>query len=180
VAVETGAVAVEIRCDATRGLRYARGLRSDAVRLMRALELDACELSLLIVSDRAMRNLNRRFGAKDRPTDVLSFAQLEENSGDEHRSNGVPSAQIARRRGLLLGDVVISVDTALRQARRLRVAPAARLRTLLIHGLLHLLGYDHERSAAEARRMFARERELAAQLPQAHRAAKRPIRSARR
>jgi len=169
-------------------LRYARALRSDAVRLMRALELDACELSLLIVDDRAMRNLNRRFRAKDRPTDVLSFAQIE-----EHRSNGAPSAEIARRPGLLLGDVVISVDTALRQARRLRVAPAARLRTLLIHGLLHLLGYDHERSAAEAKRMFARERELAAQLPQTYpagarepraggmrRAAKRSIRSVHR
>ncbi len=156
---------------------------------MRALELGACELSLMIVDDRAMRNLNRRFRAKDRPTDVLSFAQLPEHHGEEHRSNGraasararrtplAPSAQLARSPGLLLGDVVISVDTALRQARRLRVAPAARLRTLLIHGLLHLLGYDHERSAAEAKRMSARERELAAQL---RRAAKRPIRSARR
>jgi ssRNA-specific RNase YbeY (16S rRNA maturation enzyme) len=56
------------------------------------------------------------------------------------------------------------VDTARRQARRLGVAPAARMRTLLVHGLLHLLGYDHERSPAEARRMFARERELAAAL----------------
>ena len=66
--------------------------------------------------------------------------------------------------GTALGDVVISLDTARRQARRLGVAPAARLRTLLVHGLLHLLGYDHERSPAEARRMFARERELAAAL----------------
>jgi rRNA maturation RNase YbeY len=170
-------VAVEIRCDATRALRYARGLRSDAVRLMRALELDACELSLLIVDDRAMRTLNRRFRAKDRPTDVLSFAQLAEHHGERHRSDGAHSAQIAHGPGSLLGDVVISVDTALRQARRLRVAPAARLRTLLIHGLLHLLGYDHERSAAEAKRMFARERELAAMLPQA---TQYLIRSARR
>ena len=147
----------------------------------------------MVVDDRAMRNLNRRFRAKDRPTDVLSFAQLPEHTGEEHRSNDpfprqrraagarrtppAPPVGIARRPGLMLGDVVISVDTALRQARRLRVAPAARLRTLLIHGLLHLLGYDHERSAAEAKRMLARERELAAQL---RRAAKRPIRSARR
>jgi rRNA maturation RNase YbeY len=59
------------------------------------------------------------------------------------------------------------VDTASRQARRLALAPAARMRTLLVHGLLHLLGYDHERSPAEARRMFARERELAAALRRA-------------
>jgi rRNA maturation RNase YbeY len=63
-----------------------------------------------------------------------------------------------------LGDIVISIDTALRQARQLHVTPDDRIRTLLIHGLLHLLGYDHERSASEARRMFARERELAAAL----------------
>ena len=138
-------------------------MRSDAVRLMQALGLDTCELSLMIVDDPAMRILNRRFRMKDRPTDVLSFPQLDEH-GDNY------AVQTTRRPRTLLGDVVISMDTALRQARRLRVAPAVRLRTLLIHGLLHLLGYDHERSPAEAQRMFARERELAAKLPQAMRA----------
>jgi len=65
---------------------------------------------------------------------------------------------------LVLGDVVISVDTARRQSHALGIATAVRMRTLLIHGLLHLLGYDHERSPAEARSMFKRERELAARL----------------
>jgi len=58
--------------------------------------------------------------------------------------------------------VVISIETALAQSREYGVKPAERLRTLLIHGFLHLLGYDHERSRAEARKMFARARELAA------------------
>jgi rRNA maturation RNase YbeY len=85
------------------------------------------------------------------------------------------------RPGTALGDVVISVDTARRQARRLGVAPDARMRTLLMHGVLHLLGYDHERSPAEARRMFARERELAAALEGAANARSRQRRkSARR
>jgi len=85
---------------------------------------------------------------------------------------------------LLLGDVVISVDTARRQAHALGGATAVRIRTLLIHGLLHLLGYDHERSPAEARRMFAREREYAARLADAQgqpppgRAAAAPARAA--
>ena len=61
-----------------------------------------------------------------------------------------------------LGDVVISIETALAQSREYGVEPAQRLRTLLIHGFLHLLGYDHARSPAEARKMFARERELTA------------------
>ena len=95
------------------------------------------------------------------------------------------AAGIGRRAGaagenrppLLLGDVVISIDTARRQAHALGVATAVRIRTLLIHGLLHLLGYDHERSPAEARRMFARERELAARLAEA-REQPPPIRAA--
>ncbi len=136
---------------------------------MRALELGACELSLMVIDDPAMRILNRRFRMKDRPTDVLSFPQL-----DEQRDNCGVREGGART---LLGDVVISMDTALRQAHRLRVAPAARLRTLLIHGLLHLLGYDHERSPAAAQRMFARERELAAKLPQAREAGARVARA---
>jgi rRNA maturation RNase YbeY len=113
--------------------------------------------------------LNREFRGKDRPTDVLSFSQLEETTpGGMPSGLRLPPGQaclpLVPAAGAALGDVVISVDTARRQARRLGVAPAARMRTLLVHGLLHLLGYDHERSPAEARRMFARERELAAAL----------------
>ena len=64
----------------------------------------------------------------------------------------------------LLGDVVISVDTARRQAAERQAPVGAELDRLLIHGVLHLLGYDHERSAAEARRMQRRERDLARRL----------------
>ncbi|MGC1678773.1 MAG: rRNA maturation RNase YbeY, partial [Candidatus Binataceae bacterium] len=69
----------------------------------------------------------------------------------------------------ILGDVVISIDTALAQARLQGVTARARLRTLLIHGVLHLIGYDHERSPGDARRMFVREREIAAALAASHR-----------
>jgi len=136
------------------------------------LELEDWELSLVVVGDAAMRSLNRRFRGKDRPTDVLSFAQLEQHQLAELLDDdGARPPALAC--GPVLGDVVISADTALRQARDLRVAPAARLRALLIHGFLHLLGYDHERSPAEAKRMFARERELAAKLPAAADGARR-------
>ncbi len=140
---------------------------------MRLLGLESADLSIMIVGDRAIRTLNRDYRKTDRATDVLSFAQLEDRDADGPADsggtgfqgvNGAPHAGTAGRPGLILGDVVISVETALRQARARRVAPAARLRALLIHGLLHLLGYDHERSPAEARLMFARERELAARL----------------
>jgi len=148
-------VTVEFRCATARGRGYTHGLRADANRLMRAAGLAECELSLTLTSDRAMRRLNREFRQIDSATDVLSFSQIEQAGAappDPRAVKNVP--------GLPVGDVVISIDTALRQARRLRVAPADRFRTLLIHGLLHLLGYDHERSAADARAMFAREREL--------------------
>jgi len=127
---------------ATRLGRVAR-------RLLRRLDLGETELSILLVNDREMRALNRRYRGIDRPTDVLAFAQRE-------GAGGTPDG--------LLGDVVISVDTATRQAREVGESLGREVDRLLIHGLLHLLGYDHERSAAEARRMQRRERMLSSWL----------------
>ena len=123
----------------------ARRLGRDARRLLASLHLSHAELSLLLVSDREMHRLNRSWRGKDRPTDVLAFAQAE-------GPGGAPEG--------LLGDVVISVDTARRQAVELGHSLAREAARLLVHGLLHLLGYDHERSAAEARRMERKERAL--------------------
>jgi probable rRNA maturation factor len=153
-------VPVDLICGIASARKYARAFRADANSLLQILALERCELSLMLVSDSAIRRLNRDFRAKDKPTDVLSFPQLDESgevplSAKSIATEAPPS---------VLGDVVISIDTAQRQARELDQSVADRLRTLLIHGLLHLLGYDHERSKAEARRMFARERELAAML----------------
>jgi rRNA maturation RNase YbeY len=134
---------------ASRGRRapaLAARLGRDARRLLRGLRLGKAELSLLLVSDREMRRLNRCYRGRDRTTDVLAFAQRE-------GAGGAPDG--------LLGDVVISVDAARRQAAEQGCSPGAEGERLLIHGLLHLLGYDHERSAAEARRMQRRERALA-------------------
>jgi rRNA maturation RNase YbeY len=129
-----------------RAPALAARLGRSARRLLRRLRLADAELSILLVSDAEMRRLNRRYRGRDRPTDVLAFAQRE-------GAGGAPDG--------LLGDVVISVDTARLQAAE-RAAPVAREgERLLVHGLLHLLGYDHERSLAEARRMQRRERVLA-------------------
>ena len=161
-------MAVALRCETGRGRPYAARLRADARRLMALVGVAACELSIVVADDEFVRALNREFRGKDRPTDVLSFSQLEQAPPEDASPQPVPgNSPLAPAPGTALGDVVISVDTACRQARRLAVTPAARMRTLLVHGLLHLLGYDHERSPAEARRMFARERELAAALGRA-------------
>lgn len=126
---------------------------------MRAAGLGDCELSLTLTTDRAIRRLNRDFRGIDAATDVLSFSQLEQAGAAPLDPRSVRNSP-----GLPVGDVVISIDTAIRDARDLRVSPPSRLRRLLIHGFLHLIGYDHERSASGARRMFARERRLAAKM----------------
>jgi probable rRNA maturation factor len=123
----------------------AAQLRSRARRVLRELGHTRSELSVVLVDDAEMRELNRVWRGKPRPTDVLAFSMLE-GEGIEHR----------RR---LLGDVVISVETARRQARARHRALDEEVTRLLIHGTLHLLGYDHERSA-DAREMRAVERRL--------------------
>jgi probable rRNA maturation factor len=152
-------VTVEFRCATARGRGYARGLRNAADHLMRAAGLPDCELSLTLTSDRAIRRLNRDYRGIDTPTDVLSFSQIEQAGAAPSDPRSVKNSP-----GLPVGDVVISIDTAIRQAREYRVSPSSRLRRLLIHGFLHLIGYDHERSASDARRMFARERVLASKI----------------
>jgi probable rRNA maturation factor len=151
-------VAVDIKCQSARWERYERALTRDARSLLRRLGIQRSELSLVLTGDRAMRQLNLRHRGKDAPTDVLSFPQLD--------TGAMPLLTATRpeQPPLTLGDIVISVTTAERQARALGICPAARIRTLLIHGFLHLMGYDHEGSTTAARLMFDRERELAAFL----------------
>jgi len=100
-----------------------------------------------------MHVLNRDYRGKDRSTDVLAFALREGENAGIHPD--------------VLGDVVISVDTAARQAAARDATLADEVRVLLAHGILHLLGYDHERSPAEARRMFGKQRALLAKLARA-------------
>jgi len=126
------------------GVRAA-AVRRDAARCLALLDCDG-ELSVALVADAEMHALNRDWRGKDRPTDVLAFALREGADAEVHAG--------------VLGDVVISLDTAARQAAARGAAPADEVRVLLVHGILHLLGYDHERSPAEARRMFARQRAL--------------------
>jgi probable rRNA maturation factor len=126
-----------VRSEDGRGAHASRVLRAAAREFLRELKLEG-ELSILVVGDRRIRALNREWRQKDAPTDVLSFPQ--DASGP-------------------LGDVVISLDTARRQAREGGWSLAAELRRLLAHGLLHCLGHDHQQPA-EARRMARAERRL--------------------
>jgi probable rRNA maturation factor len=128
------------------------GAQIDALRDIAARVLDAesvaadTELSIVLTDDATVRRLNRDYRATDAATDVLSFAQNEGDAAPT-RPKDAPSH---------LGDVVISVDTALRQAAEAAISVQDELSHLLVHGILHLLGYDHER-ARDAKIMRARE-----------------------
>jgi probable rRNA maturation factor len=135
-------VSVRVANEHPRGAGAARRLRARARAFLDALGRAEAELSVLVTTDRRIRGLNRRWRDIDRATDVLSFPLSE--------PPGV---------GPLLGDVVISLDTAVRRARRDGRRLQEEMDRYLAHGLLHLLGFDHGRPA-EARRMARREAEL--------------------
>jgi probable rRNA maturation factor len=124
----------------------ASSLRSLARRLLASEGVaEPAQLSVLLTDDAAIRRLNRDYRGTDAATDVLSFAQRE---GEQF---AFASSEPAH-----LGDVAISLETAERQAAERGVALGDELAHLLVHGILHLLGYDHERPA-EARLMRSRE-----------------------
>ena len=118
--------------------------------MLRHLQLDGVELSVALVDDATIAELNCSYRQIDRPTDVLAFAmeEGEQLSGGDHELR-------------VLGDVIISVPTARRQAKRHKRPLLAELTMLLAHGLLHLLGYDHAKRREE-REMKALTSELEA------------------
>lgn len=107
---------------------------------------DVTEVSILLTNDREIQKLNSSYRGKDKATDILSFPLLDKNS------TPVTSA---------LGDLVISLETAKRQAVKYKHSLNKELERLIVHGILHLLGYDHEKvTKNEAERMRRKERKL--------------------
>lgn len=136
-----------VRVSGRRGLPLVdrARLRRRARRLLRALDLADAELSIRLVDDAEIAEHNARYRGREGPTDVLSFSLVE--------------GAHAERRGALLGDVLISLETASRQARSHRRSLESEVLHLVIHGALHLIGHDHVREG-EARAMRAEERRL--------------------
>lgn len=116
--------------------------------MLAALALERAELSVLLTDDRRIHALNLQHRAKDRPTDVLAFPLQDDGSTP----------------GAWLGDVVISLDTAQRQADSRGRPLLAEVRFLLAHGLLHLIGYDHD-TRPRKREMDAMARRLVRSAP---------------
>ena len=131
--------------DGAAGRLDLAAFRRRGTALLRGIGRGRDELTLSLVDDAEIRGLNADYRGQRRATDVLSFSLL----GGDH----------GERRGRLLGDVVISVETAARQARQSRRSLDETVTKLLIHGLLHVVGHDHAIDE-EARVMRSEERRL--------------------
>jgi probable rRNA maturation factor len=121
-----------------------------AEKILSDLGCRESELSILLVDDDEMQRLNREYLSRDHPTNVLAFAMTE---GEDRHLN--PS---------VLGDVVVSTETAQREALQRGVTLEEEMALLLAHGILHLLGYDHEDAPEAAAHMEAKEQEILTRL----------------
>jgi probable rRNA maturation factor len=119
------------------------GLRRDIKKIVDLLGTGQQELSIMIVDDDGIRTINRDYLRRDRPTNVIAFSLTEGDFGDVNPG--------------VLGDVVVSVETAAREARTAGIPIVDAILYLIIHGILHLAGYDHEgpKGIARARIMSA-------------------------
>jgi len=115
--------------------------------IMRRLDCADKEISVSFVDDETIRMLNKQYLGKNKPTNVLSFSMREDEYGDINPN--------------VLGDIVVSVETAKKDAQGGGLTLAEEIDYLLIHGLLHLLGYNHEKTTQnKAREMKQKEKEL--------------------
>lgn len=127
-------------------------MEKNAQAVLNALDSPDGELSILIVDDPQIAILNKEYLNRQGPTNVIAFPMRDGGFGDLNPH--------------LLGDVVISVETARREGGDAGISTHARLSQLLVHGILHLFGYDHETDDDEARRMEEKSDELLEMLRQ--------------
>ncbi len=120
--------------------------RKIAKTILTHLALPNAEVSISFVDDLQIQELNRRYLDRDKPTNVLAFSMRDGEFVSLHPQ--------------LLGDVVISVDTARRQSNRFGLNEVETIILLMIHGILHLLGYEHEGTKKGAREMTLKQKEL--------------------
>ncbi|MEN6374480.1 MAG: rRNA maturation RNase YbeY [Smithella sp.] len=124
-----------------------RKIRSTISKILKHLNCAGKEISITFINDEAIKQLNNQYRNKNKPTDVLSFSLQEGEFGCINPD--------------VLGDVVISVETATKNAQKNSLSSEQEINFLIIHGLLHLLGYNHENTTREeTRKMKEKEKEL--------------------
>ena len=124
----------------------AKKIKKEAERILASLRISGYELSVLLLDNKGIRAVNKKYLNRNRPTNVISFSLTEGEFGNINPQ--------------VLGDVVISVEKALEQAEINGKTPGEEISFLLIHGILHLLGYDHIRGKGERKRMRGKEKEV--------------------
>ena len=134
-------MAVWLRTHLRRTIVRSKALRQVTQSVLEQEGYASAHLSLILVGKTRMRNLNRTYRQRDYATDVLAF----------------PMEDVSHSPRAFVGDVVICIPVALSQAARWGNTPDEELLRVLIHGILHLLGYDHETTEREARRMKRKE-----------------------
>ena len=128
-----------------------RKIRGTVAMIFKILDCADREISIVFTDDETIRELNKQYLGRDKTTNVISFPLQE--------------GEYANINPLLLGDVVISIDTAQKDARKGNLRPEEEIDFLLIHGILHLLGYNHEgTSRKEALKMKRKEKEIFGRL----------------
>ncbi len=126
-----------------KGKVRIRWVRDIAGKLLDIQGLEGVEVSIYLTDDETIRLLNKNFRGKDKATDVLSFTYNEQVGGYK-----------------LLGEIAISIDTAKRQAKELGHSLEEEIKRLLVHGFVHLLGYDHELGEEEEKQFMELEKRL--------------------
>ena len=137
---------ISLRNQQKRIIIDCRRIKTKIAKILGDLNEQDSEFSILFVNDQEIERLNKIYRGVERPTDVLSFSQRE---GDFSEIN--PQ---------ILGDIVISIDTASRQAKDKGHSLEEEIYILIVHGFLHLIGYDHERSPEYAKKMKEKEEEI--------------------
>lgn len=123
-------------------------IRHVAVACAERVGLKSARFSIIVTDDAYIRNINREFRSDDRPTDVISFS---------NRENPFPAVDDSSEE---IGEIYISLQRAEKQAKEYMVSFVEETKRLIVHGILHLAGYDHERSDQEEELMLGLEEEL--------------------
>ncbi len=132
---------------ATRGM-----LRAIAVGAAARLDMTNASISIIMCDDAYIRGINREFRSIDQPTDVISFS---------NREVAFPELETTLDE---IGDIFISVERALEQSQECRVTFIDELKRLVVHGMLHLAGYDHERSDLDEKIMLDKEEDICSSI----------------
>ena len=137
---------ISIQNQQKRILLNLKKVRGATQKILTELGFLDAELSVVLVDDVRIRDLNRRYLNRDKPTNVLAFPMREGEFSTLHPN--------------LLGDLVISVETAKRQSDRLGLDEMEMVILLMVHGVLHLIGYEHEGTKKGGREMSLKQKEL--------------------